>query len=66
MLKGLVGRPTLVDEAPEKMGEVDVEWMNESSGFVPNNYCLLLGKWSTHPNLIAVGHKDETAKCELT
>ena len=60
MLKRLLGRLALVDKAPEKMGEVDVEWVNESPRFVPKDYGLLLGERSTHPDLVTVGDKDET------
>jgi hypothetical protein len=66
MLEGLVGRPALADETPEKMGKVDVEWVNEGPRFVPENYGLLLGERSTHPNLVAIGDEDETAEYGLT
>jgi len=66
MLEGLVGRPALADEAPKKVGEVDIEWMNEGPGFVPENYGLLLGERSTHPKLVTVRDKNETAGCGLT
>jgi len=56
----------VVDEAPEQMGKVNVEWVNKDPRFVPKDYGLLLGERSTHPNLVTVGDEDETAVRELT
>ena len=53
-LEGSVEQPALVDETPKKMGEVDVEWVNEGPRFVPENYGLLLGERSTYSNLVTV------------
>ena len=65
MLKRLIGRPTLVDKTPEKMGKVDVKWVNEGPGFVPKNYSLLLGERCTHPDLVTVRIEDETTGYRL-
>ena len=48
------------------MGKVNVEWVDESPGFVPKNYGLLLGERRAHPDLVTVGDEDETAGYELT
>lgn len=65
MLKWLIRRPALVDEAPEQMGEVDVEWVYEDPRFIPKYYGLLLGKRPTHANFVTVGDEDEAAVREL-
>ena len=59
-----MGRLALVDKTPEKVSKIDVEWVDKSPGFVPKNYGLLLGEKSAHPNLVAVGNKDDTARYE--
>lgn len=43
MLEGLIGGLALVDETPEKMGEVHVEWVDKDPGFISKDDGLLLG-----------------------
>lgn len=64
MLERLNGRFALVDKASEKMGKVDVEWVNEGPGFIPKNYGLLLGERSADPKLVSIGDEDETTARE--